>query len=155
MYSNNYDDTFSLSTGLELEDELCESFEYHYKKRGSLQKETFRRATKVEDKTLGTDAFIYGLPVDFTCDFSGKSYMIDTQVRISTAFGEIKFGVRTGNGRTKFKQPVLVIGVDTDFYLKKSNIPSIINSISNRIEEIVSEGTDAYWGCCDNFGLEA
>lgn len=154
MYSNNYDATFSLSTGLELEDEMYDSFEYHFKKSGPLQKEVFRRAAKEEDYKLGTDAFIYGLPVDFTCNFAGKNHMVDTEVSMSTPFGEIKFGVRTGNGRVSFSQPVLVIGVDTDFYLKKNNIPSIISAVSKRVEEIISTGTDAYWDCCDELGLE-
>lgn len=152
---NNFSGIFDLSTGYELEDELVDSFSYYFKKKGLLTKEIFRRSNKDEDVTLGTDAFVYGLPIDFTCNFSGKNHteVLNTAISLS-GIGSIRFGIRTGNGRTKFEKPVLIIGIDTDQYLRKNQIVHVVDAVSSKIERIIEVGSDAYWGYCDEFGIE-
>jgi len=153
---DNYSQIFSLSTGHELETELIDVFGTHFAKRGrTVSKSDFRWATSEEDKLLGTDAFIYGLPCDFTCNFAGKNHMTDLKVSITLpGVGLVHFGVRTSNGYVKFATPVLVIGIETDCYLTKRFIHEVIDSVRGKIDAIIDVGQEAYWNYCDANELE-
>ncbi|MCL1839652.1 hypothetical protein FWF89_01460 [Candidatus Saccharibacteria bacterium] len=155
MARDPYADIFKLSAGHELETQLIDVFGIHFTKKGKvLSTSEFRFATSQEDRELGTDAFIYGLPCDFTCNFAGKNHMIDLHINVDLpGIGLVRFGVRTGNGRVKFETPVLVIGIETEGYFSKSFIPNIIDSISHKIDDIINVGQEAYWNCCDELNL--
>ncbi len=150
MPRDNYYNVYSIPTGNQLEGELKDVFYHHFtKKSGIVTKTEFRWATKEEDRKLGTDAFIYGLPCDFTCNFAGKDHMtaLETNVPLP-GIGTVRFGVRTGNRHVQFDTPVLVIGVDAG-YLRKGFIRTVIDAFSDKVAEIIETGQDAYWNYCD------
>lgn len=151
----HFNQIFSMSTGHELESELIDTCaEFFQAKTGLVEKTVFRFATQEEDKFLGTDAFIYGVPVDFTCNFAGKNYTTDTRVSVELpGIGKIRFGVRTGNGRTRFEMPVLVMGIETGAEIRKASIVRITDAVRAKMEEIVEVGSDSYWNHCDAYGL--
>jgi len=148
---------FNMPTGHVLEAKLvntCAEFYKSQSKNGLVETSVFRYATQEEDKFFGTDAFFYGLPVDFTCNFSGKNHMEDLQVSVELPkIGKIKFGVRTGNGKIRFDMPVLVIGVETnDGYLAKSAIGRVTCAVRAQLQKIIDVGTNNYWEYCDANG---
>ncbi len=151
MAYNNYGKVYSIPTGNILERELCNTFgRYFEKKSGAIKTSEFRWSTKEEDTKQGTDAFIYGLPVDFTCNFKNKDSMHDLKVGIRIpGVCNIHFGVRTGNWRFNFETPVLVIGFDTGKRLKQREVKTIVGTISCWINDIIETGSSAYWQYCD------
>lgn len=107
-----------------------------------------------KDKFEGTDAIIWGIPCDFTYNYSSKDHMVKLPGTVSIFGGtEVKFGVRTGNsyrGYKKFKTPVLVIGIDIDNdSVLGTWMNNIVNSFAKNIEEILNVGQSAYWDWCD------
>jgi hypothetical protein len=152
MARDPYAQIFQLSTGYELETELIDMFGEHFYSKGKvIDKSAFRFATAQEDKEFGTDAFIWGVPCDFTCNFAGKNYTTDLQVSVKLpGVGAVRFGVRTGNGVIKFETPVLVIGIESlDGYLYKNAIRQIIDSVRRKIDDVIEVGQDAYWNWVD------
>ena len=58
--------------GVELEDEISVCFEQYFKADKSSFKLTVGTPADIK---AGTDAYIYGIPCDFTCFFEGKDFM--------------------------------------------------------------------------------
>ncbi len=102
----------------------------------------------------GTDAVVYGLPVDFTCDFRGINHMVayeEMSFEIS-GIGRVQFGVRTGSSRVKFDTPVLVIGIETPYNIRQV-CRHLFENIWSSIGRIVDTGSEVYWQYCDVNGL--
>jgi hypothetical protein len=159
--NGGYSEIFRMSSGHTLETELIDTFAtFFHKSTGKVDRSVFRFSTKEEDKFFGTDAFMYGLPVDFTCNMMGKNHttILDVSVEL-LGIGRISFGVRTGNGRIKFETPVLVIGVDADTengdisHILKTSLGRLTDAVMKQAQAIVDVGSDAYWNYCDNNGL--
>lgn len=146
--------SYSKKTGHQLESDLIDTFGSYYRiKYGKIDYNVFRSATQEEDLEFGTDAFVCGLPVDFTYDFYGKKNMVRTSTTVDLlGIGKIRFGVRTANGRRKFDSPVLVIGIDTPLNVR-TYMANIIDAIRKNIEHIVNTGSDVYWQTCDTMKL--
>ena len=72
-------------------------------------------ATKKQDTHEGTDFFVNGIRIDTTYAFSEKKRKSrGNLIMVSEAENGMFIGIRTGNGYKKFKEPVVVIGHDTD-----------------------------------------
>ena len=104
------------------------------------------------DKFEGVDVEIYGVGIDFTYFFSGKDHMEVLPGLFSGRYTDIKFGVRTGNshhGYTKFKTPVLVIGIDAETSYVRNWMANIIDDFEKNFEKIIDMAQDAYWSWMD------
>ena len=67
----------------------------------------FQSATKEEDWKAGTDFFWYGVAIDVTlCQEKSHTEWVGS---IELACSKVHIGIRTGNGRVEFSQPVLVL----------------------------------------------
>lgn len=96
-----------------------------------------------EDKYEGTDLRIQGhlddlafnagvLRLDITHNFSGKRHMPvvwQTTPGLTQRNQQLQFGVRTGNGVTKFDNPVVVIGINAP----KEDINATLNFIKSEL----------------------
>lgn len=137
---------FSIPTGIDFEDELVDLCSRHFKA-------DFKNyANTKKDWHEGVDVEIYRVGIDFTTNFSGKDHMEILPCLISGKFIDIKFGVRTANshnGYTKFKTPVLVIGIDSDPSYVRGWMANIIDDFKRDIENIINVGQDAYWAWLD------
>lgn len=162
MARNGYSNVFHMSLGHTLESELIDTFAtFFYKGNSKVDRSVFRFATVEEDKFFGTDAFMYGLPVDFTRNIKGKNHttILDASVDLP-GVGKVTFGIRTGNGRVKFETPVLVIGVnlntgsedDGGFIegsMLKFSLSHLIDAVKKQVQQIIDIGSGAYWDYCD------
>jgi len=136
--------TFSQAHGREFEDAFVEECISSY--RGDF---TITTGTEL-DKCQGTDGILYGIPVDFTMHYNGKDHMtdLDSETSIFVRKQEIKiqYGIRYGNsykGFSKFKKPVLVVGVKTDLAWAVWE-DAIREAIHKNIQSIMDTGMDAY-----------
>ena len=107
----------------------------------------------VDDMYKGQDAEIYGIPTDITVNFSGKDNMTKLPRNYPMSLTTVRYGVRTGNrhnGFTKFKKPVLVIGIDAgSFQFFKTWRAQILDELKKHIKEIIDVGQDQYWEWLD------
>ena len=140
MYNSYFN--LSMSLGVELEYELRETCSV------SLGKQ-YRKATEREDKFEGTDCFIYGIRTDFTFNFSGKNKMHKLEKAINVDGIEFLFGVRFGNGRTQFSEPVLVIGINTSEWYLRNFMDDIVDSFRKNLDLIIETAQDQYWDYLD------
>ena len=105
------------------------------------------------DIEQGTDLFIYGVPVDITFNFTGKDHLEAFAEKVDVFGGvDVSFGVRTGNshkGFSRFKKPVLVIGIDASESFIRDWMPRIISSFIEKIDEIIDVSQSQYWDWCD------
>ena len=103
-----------------------------------------RFSTERQDKFEGTDIFVLGVPIDVTLAFDGKNKT--SRIASLTLDGvTIDFGVRLGNGKAKFKTPVLVIGAGTADGITKSNMWVTLDTIKSHIRKILNTGMDNYF----------
>lgn len=143
--------------GMELEDELVNVTSLYFSKKGD---KGFQPAVGTKaDKEQGTDAYIWGVPCDFTCNFAGKDHMTVLQKDVPIGHGiSVKFGVRTGNsykGYKKFNTPVLVIGIDgADTSVLNRWLENITSLFASKIGDIIDVGQTQYWDWCDENGVE-
>ena len=101
-------------------------------------------STARQDRFEGTDIFVLGIPIDITLDFAGKN----KTKRLGTLELDgvtIDLGVRFGNGRAKFKTPVLVIGAETALGITKQNMWITLDIIKSNISQILDLGMDSYF----------
>lgn len=98
----------------------------------------------------GTDCKIWGLPTDFTYNFTNKDHMTVLKNSVDLFCGvRVKFGVRTGNGHADFDTPVLVIGFECDSAWLRAMWENIFDDIRKNFEEIINVGQDQYWDFVD------
>ena len=110
---------------------------------------SFRFSTFSEDRYMGVDCYVLGVPVDVTLAYENKRRMKRLVYTLSYDGIEISFGVRYGNGRTVFEQPVLVIGVSNALGVKNSNLRYIIDNVKDNFREILNSGMDLYFETVD------
>ena len=108
----------------------------------------------ISDIQQGTDATIWRVPVDFTCDFSGKDNCVKLPSEVTLEQGvTVLFGFRTGNshhGYTKFEQPVLVIGLRADQEYLSNWMGHILDKFHQKMKEIIETGQKDYWDYFDS-----
>lgn len=143
--------------GIELEDELVCTCSEWFKKKGDPKGFVCTSGTAA-DKFAGTDAYMWGVPCDFTYNFSGKDHTVALPEDIDLFCGtKVRFGVRTGNshhGFTKFKRPVLVIGIDgADDAFLGSWLVNIVEAFGKKLQDIINLGQDQYWDWCEVNGV--
>lgn len=140
---------YQLNTGKLFEDDLLVVAKQFFASKND--EGSFVETTGTElDKYEGTDALIWGVPVDFTYNFDNKDNMIELQRSIILSLGiEVKFGVRVANECHRFKTPVLVIGFKCDTCWLKTMWENIFDDIRRSFEEIIETGQDQYWNCLD------
>ena len=148
---------FEDSVGNEFQVEFAHSVKMHFVKNGSADSIEIHIDDDI-DVLEGTDAIIEGIRVDFTTAFYAKDNMVAYESEsIFIKYGDIKFGIRTGNshhGFTKFDVPVVVVGLDCANSFYKTYVDQIHKTIESKMEEILDTISDVFWGYCDNMGLE-
>lgn len=143
--------------GIELEDELVCTCSDWFKAKGDPKGFVCTSGTAA-DKFAGTDAYMWGVPCDFTCNFTGKDHTEELPQSIDLFCGtKVRFGVRTGNshkGYTKFEKPVLVIGIDgADEHFLGSWLTNIVETFGKQLQRIIDLGQDQYWDWCEVHGV--
>lgn len=127
---------FSMQTGKEFEDEFLSVIR---------EKLSCKKSSEEDDRYQGTDLRIEGIPCDVTFFYSGKNYC--------QKVGDFKgwtLGIRTSNGHCRFKEPVLVIGMNCDAkFASQYVIPNMKKYIGDT-EELANAISDAYWGWVDS-----
>lgn len=98
----------------------------------------------------GTDMFWNKIRIDITANFSGKNHIIRLAAtyNINIPFlGEIviRYGIRTGNNRSMFQVPVLVVGFDLAGNLLKAYHDAVVNTIRDNWKDIMDQAEDLYW----------
>ncbi len=154
MYDRNYSFIFEDQLGVEFEADMCEAARsYFVATEKNMTSKVFQSVHgTARDKYEGVDAIIYGIPVDFTTNFSNKDHMDKLDLQFSGRYTSIKLGVRYGNshhGFTRFKEPVLVIGVDEDNSFVRGYMANIIDDFKRCLKVIIEEGSSAYFDWCD------
>lgn len=98
-----------------------------------------------EDILRGTDYIINTCRVDFTMYFQGKDNVIQLPevIALKNSGVDLKLGIRTGNGKVKFEEPVLVIGIDL--------IPSVYRYLEERISEDIEKISDTLLDIMEDF----
>lgn len=106
-----------------------------------------------QDYYEGTDATLWGVPIDFTYHFNGKDYtdeLLHSNEWIVLPCGIlVKIGVRTGNAHHDFEKPVLVVGLSCDYEELKANYKNALYQFVNRCQFIFELAFDRYWDWCD------
>jgi len=100
-------------------------------------------STVQQDRYEGTDLFVLGVPIDITLAFEKKN----KTRRLETLELEgvtIDLGIRYGNGKAKFKTPVLVIGAETALGITKRNMWYVLDVIKSNVLKILNLGMDKY-----------
>ena len=101
------------------------------------------KTTVKEDLYEGTDCKVLDVPIDITVNFSGKNRTWRSRTEIILDLCTIKFGVRYGNGKVDFEEPVLVIGVESHIDIR-TFMGNIIDSVKKQISKILDTGMDIY-----------
>ena len=105
------------------------------------------------DYEEGTDALLWGVPVDFTYHFNGKDYTDELlnpgEWFILPCEIPVKLGVRTGNTHHDFDKPVLVVGLSCDREELISKMDSAIRQFVYFANQIFELAFDRYWEWCD------
>jgi len=133
--------------GYEFESEIADIVSVYAKREWGLGAVKF--STEQQDRYEGTDLFVLGVPIDVTLAFhmKEKTQKLDTIIIDGVT---IEFGLRIGNWRTNFKNPVLVIGAQTAIGITKNNMWSALNTIKSNIKEILDTGMDKYFLATDD-----
>ena len=145
---------FQMQTGIEFENELSDVCVKHFQAKSKTVSESefksFSGTTR--DEFEGVDVEIYKVGVDFTFNFSGKDHMEKLPGIVYGRYVDFKFGVRTGNshkGYTKFKTPVLVIGIDAEASYVRNWMANIVDDFRKHLDEIIDLSQSAYWDWMD------
>ena len=133
---------FFEASGYEFEAEMADFLTLFAKREWGSSAVKF--STARQDRFEGTDIFVLGIPIDITLDFSGKNKTrkLDT---LELDGVTIDLGVRFGNGRAKFKTPVLVIGAETACGITNHNMWIALDIIKANISKILDLGMDKYF----------
>ena len=108
-----------------------------------------RVSTLIEDRFAGTDMFVLDVPVDVTVHFDGKNHTTHLANITIDSWLSVSFGIRTGNGRTRFETPVLVIGVDAPGGVCSSNMGIVTDTLKRNIGSLLNRGMDEYFDYAD------
>lgn len=101
-----------------------------------------RKATEKEDIEEGTDFFYNGIRFDITEDFSGKDNMAEGfQAEVDLPWAWIQLGIRTGNRKQQFEEPVVVIGV---FAYSYESAKKVVFQLSEHWSEIFEKAFDLW-----------
>lgn len=145
---------FSVRTGEDFEGRVVDAFHSYACKNGT-EKYFVNTAHTYLDTDYGTDVIVEGIPIDVTCSFSRKKQYIIELPDIVEANGEnIYFGIRLGNGRITFPNPVVVVGIDTDMHFLNSFMANVCDSISSVMPEIMDIVNERFYEYCDNHDIE-
>lgn len=133
--------TFGDSLGIEFEEIISE-------KIGSFSAKTwgngsFTLSSMNADQYKGTDFTLLGIPVDVTLNFDGKKHMRHISTTLDTNICKVNFGIRYGNGRVQFDNPVLVIGFNFAS-ITKNNVNCLVDICSSSLQNILETGMDLY-----------
>lgn len=104
----------------------------------------------------GTDAVVYGVPVDFTANpYKNNTSVFDFSSIISFSGHDvtIKFGVRTGNGFVNFETPTLVIFVEDLSKSMQRDIDEFGEAFFREIDNLLDTGFDLYWSFVDSYAV--
>ena len=130
------------------EDKSAQNFEFELKESiGTYAAKTwgngaFVRSTLIQDKYQGQDFELCRIPVDVTLNFKGKKHMKRLSTRLPIGIGAVEFGIRYGNGKVKFENPVLVIGFNVR--VTNNNYIDVVDTIAKKYEKILDTGMDLY-----------
>ena len=142
--------------GIELEESLTGAVVSHFMAMDDNGAVQYTGGTRL-DIEQGTDLVIWGIPTDFTCNFAGKDHMEILPETVDIFGGvKVRFGVRTGNshrGFTRFKTPVLVIGIDAVESFLGTWMENIVQAFAGKLDEIIETGQSQYWDWCDAHGI--
>ena len=106
------------------------------------QFEGYEFSSKKSDIYEGTDFYYHRLPVDLTLN-QNKRFVAYSDETVELPACSIKVGVRFGNGRKLFKEPVMVL-------LFLSKVGAYYSLIANDInEDILEQAADIYWALID------
>ena len=107
-------------------------------------KGSIKFSTIKQDRFEGTDLFVLGVPIDITLAYEKKTSM--RQIGSLMLEGlSIEFGIRFGNGKSRFKTPVLVIGAESALGITKGNMWIALETIKAHIQQILDTGMDSYF----------
>ena len=108
------------------------------------QFEGYEFSSKKSDIYEGTDFYYHRLPVDLTLNQNKRFVIYSNEIDlIELPSCSIKVGVRFGNGRKLFKEPVMVL-------LFLSKVGACYSLIANDInEDILEQAADIYWALID------
>jgi len=117
----------------------------HQYARSAWGKGAITASTMKQDQFEGTDIFVLGVPVDITLAYEQKR---QTRKLAQMSFDGItvEFGLRRGNGKSIFKTPVLVIGIEAAAGISYSNMQAVLGTIKHRIGDVINAGMDEYFG---------
>ena len=108
------------------------------------------------DYLAGTDAVIWGIPVDFTTDaLKDNTVWSDQTVRLLNGV-EVRFGVRTGNshnGYTEFDRPTLVLFVRCFMGNLWQMMDDVVDAFSKKFDEVFDIGEGFYYDYMDSVSV--
>lgn len=106
------------------------------------QLEGYEFSSKKNDIREGTDFYYHRLPVDLTLN-QNKRFVAYSDETVELPACSIKVGVRFGNGRKLFKEPVMVL-------LFLSKVGACYSLIASDIDEdVLEQATDIFWALID------
>ena len=145
--------SFSVRVGEDFEGRIVDIFQDYARKTDNEQ--NFLKTAHTDlDYEHGTDVVVDGIPIDITCAFSHKNYMKVLPDVIEVSGEQIRFGIRTGNSRVVFGNPVVVVGIDTDNHFLSTFMSSICDKISKKVVEIMDIVNERYYEYCDENDIE-
>jgi len=130
------------SSGYEFESEMADFITSFARKEWGDAAVKF--STELQDRHEGADIFLLGIPVDITLNFArkNKTKWLETLVLEGA---NINLGIRYGNGKVKFENPVLVIGAETALGITMQNMWVTLDIIKSNILRILDLGMDRYF----------
>lgn len=145
--------SFAIKVGEDFEGRVIDMF--HDYARETNNEQNFLNAAHTDlDYEYGTDVVVDNIPIDITCGFSNKSYMEVLEDTIEVGGEIIRFGIRTGNSRVEFGNPVVVVGIDSDRHFLHAFMNEVCDKISKKINEIMDVVNDRYYDYCDEHDID-
>lgn len=141
-----------LSTGKLLEAKLEDRLSWDFNKK-SCSRDFVPTADTTADYLAGTDAIIWGIPVDFTTDaLKDNTVWSDRAVTLLNGV-EVRFGVRTGNshnGYTEFDTPTLVLFIRVFMGNLRYMMDDVVDAFSEKFDDVFDAGEEFYYGFMDS-----
>lgn len=137
-------------TGRYFEKSIIEiAFNYFFKNNMG---ELFSDMTGTEaDVKEGTDMMDGEIPIDWTSAFCTKDHMFVFSKTVHlTHWGDVQYGIRTGNACHTFASPVLVIGFSMLPEAMNGCMNSVMADFENHMSEILVTGEDLYYDYIDS-----
>lgn len=105
------------------------------------QFEGYEPSSREDDRYKGADFYFHRLPVDLSLN-PNKRAVIYSKIDLDLPTCSIKVGVRFGNGRAKFREPVMVL-----LFLPK--VWSYNLMASDVTEDVLECASDIFWALID------